>query len=239
MKEMKTGVLYLFPSLLGESEKDFSLPKKNLELMLSISHFVVENKRSAIRFLKNVLPEIDIDALQFYELSEHTIAREIEEYAKLLESGFSVGVISEAGCPCVADPGSLLVEVAHKKNIKVIPLVGPSSIMLSLMASGFSGQAFSFHGYLPPKENERTKKLLSLEKKTRSENATQIFIETPYRNLQVFETCKKVLSAETKLCLACNLTTSDERIQTKIIRDWKKCETPDIHKKPTIFLLYR
>lgn len=236
---MKAGILYLIPSLLGENKSDSVLPKRNFEIMSSLSHFVAENKRSAIRFLKKALPEIDIDALQFYELSEHTAARDAIQYVRLLEKGVSLGVISEAGCPCIADPGALLTEAAHKKKIRVVPLVGPSSVLLSLMASGFNGQAFSFHGYLPAKENERAKKLLSLEKKMRTENATQIFIETPYRNMQLFETCIKNLHNETKLCIACNLTAADECIQTKTIADWKKCPPSDIQKKPAIFLLYR
>lgn len=223
---------------MGETPIEQVLPSYNRQIILTIKHFIVENVRSARRFLKKTEPTIDIDALTFYELNKHTNMEQIESYLQPIANGFNIGVISEAGCPAIADPGADIVAIAQRKKIKVVPLVGPSSILMSLMASGFNGQSFAFHGYLPIEGAERTKKIKQLEQRIYTEQQTQIFIETPYRNTKIVEDLIKNCAPSTKLCIAMNITCDDEYIKTLPIKDWAK-RMPDMEKKPCIFLIYK
>ena len=233
---MKTA-LYLIPVLLGDTTTERVLPSYNKEIILGIRHFIVEDVRSARRFLKTVDKEINIDELQFFPLNKHTSPQDISGYLKPLEEGNPMGVISEAGCPAVADPGADVVAIAQRKNLPVVPLVGPSSIILSVMASGFNGQSFAFNGYLPIEPAERAKKLKILEQRASTEHQTQIFIETPYRNNKMVEDILKNCRPQTRLCIAANITCEDEYIKTKTLREWKG-KVPDLSKIPCIFLLY-
>lgn len=230
--------LFLIPVTLGETSIEEVLPSYNKEVILQIKYFIVENIRSARRFLKKVEKSIDIDELTFYELNKHTNLNQIEDYLTPLSKGFHVGIISEAGCPAVADPGSDIVAIAQRKNYRVVPLVGPSSILLSLMASGFNGQGFAFQGYLPVDGTERVKKLKKLEQLIQYESQTQIFIETPYRNQKLAEDIIKHCSPWIKLCIAMNLTCEDEYVKTMSVKEWTK-RLPDMAKQQCIFLLYK
>ena len=228
--------LYLIPTTLGETDLNSVLPVGNFQIINNLKYFIVENLRSARRFLKQVNREINIDELTFFELNEHTNPLDLQQFITPLLNGNNVGILSEAGCPCTADPGSVVVELAHKKGIKIVPLVGPSSILLSLMASGFNGQNFAFNGYLPIDKKARINKLKILENRALTENQTQIFIETPYRNNQLLQDIIENLKSQTKLCIACELTTSNEFIKTSQLSDWKKNKA-DFNKKPAIFLI--
>ncbi|WP_029905950.1 SAM-dependent methyltransferase [Prevotella sp. 10(H)] len=230
--------LYLIPVTLGETSLESVLPSYNKDIILQIKHFIVENIRSARRFLKKVDSNINIDELTFYELNKHTKPEQIESYLQPMLNGLHVGIISEAGCPAVADPGSDIVAIAQRKNYKVVPLVGPSSILLSLMASGFNGQSFAFQGYLPVDGQERVKKIKQLEHFIHHDNQTQIFIETPYRNQKLAEDIIKHCTPSTKLCIAMNLTLKDEYIKTLSVKQWAK-QLPDMAKQLCIFLLYK
>lgn len=231
--------LYLIPVLLGDTTVESVLPPYNKSVILGIRHFIVEDVRSARRFLKKVDHDIDIDQLTFYELNKHTQSEDIAGYLKPLSAGESMGVISEAGCPAVADPGADVVAIAQKKGLKVVPLVGPSSIILSVMASGFNGQSFAFHGYLPIEAGERAKRLKLLENRIYNENQTQLFIETPYRNGKMIEDIIHNCRPQTKLCIAAGITCADEYIHTKSLKEWKGEKIPDLSKTPCIFLLYK
>lgn len=230
--------LYLIPVTLGDTPIESVLPQYNKQIIVQIKHFIVEDIRSARRFLKKVDREIDIDTLTFYPLNKHTSPEEISGYLKPLTQGMPMGVISEAGCPAVADPGADVVAIAQKKNLKVVPLVGPSSIILSVMASGFNGQSFAFHGYIPIEPAERIKTLKHLEQRIYSENQTQLFIETPYRNNKMAEDILNNCRPQTKLCIAANITCEGEYIKTKTVKEWKG-KLPDLTKIPCIFLLYK
>ena len=230
--------LYLLPVTLGETPIEKVLPAYNKEIILGIKHFIVEDVRSARRYLKKVERSINIDELTFYPLNKHTSPEDISGYLKPLTEGNPMGVISEAGCPAVADPGADVVAIAQRKNLKVIPLVGPSSIILSVMGSGFNGQSFAFHGYLPIEPNERIKRIKALEQRVYSENQTQLFIETPYRNLKMMEDILKNCRPQTKLCVAANITCEGEFIKTKTVKEWQR-KLPDINKIPCIFLIYK
>lgn len=230
--------LYLLPVTLGDTPVDAVLPVRNCAIIPHIRHFIVEDVRSTRRFLKKVDPSIDIDSLTFYPLNKHTSAEALSGYLKPLEEGQSMGVISEAGCPAVADPGADVVAIAQRKGLKVVPLVGPSSIILSVMGSGFNGQSFAFHGYLPIEAGERAKALKQLEQRIYSEDQTQLFIETPYRNHKMLEDILKTCRPQTRLCIAANLTCEGEYIRTRSIKDWKG-KLPDLNKIPCIFLLYK
>lgn len=230
--------LYLLPVTLGDTPIEKVLPSYNKEIIRGISHFIVEDVRSARRFLKKVDHEIDIDSLTFYTLNKHTTPEEISGYLKPLLAGSSMGVISEAGCPAVADPGADVVAIAQRKNLKVVPLVGPSSIILSVMGSGFNGQSFAFHGYLPIEPSERAKKIKSLEQRAYVEDQTQLFIETPYRNHKMIEDLLQNCKPQTKMCIAANITCEGEFIQTRTIKEWKG-HVPELSKIPCIFLLYK
>ena len=230
--------LYLIPVTLGDTTIEKVLPAHNKEIILGIKHFIVEDVRSARRFLKKVERSINIDELIFYTLNKHTSPEEISGYLKPLLGGESMGVISEAGCPAVADPGADVVAIAQRKNLKVVPLVGPSSIILSVMGSGFNGQSFAFHGYLPIDPSERIKRIKVLEQRIYSENQTQLFIETPYRNNKMMEDIVKNCRPQTKLCIAANITCEDEYIKTKTVKEWQG-KLPDLSKIPCIFLIYK
>lgn len=230
--------LYLLPVTLGDTAIDSVLPAYNKEIIFQIKHFIVEDVRSARRFLKKVDKDIDIDSLAFYPLNKHTSPEDISGYLKPLAAGLSMGVISEAGCPAVADPGADVVAIAQRQNLKIVPLVGPSSIILSVMASGFNGQSFAFYGYLPIEPSERIKMIKHLEQRIYSENQTQLFIETPYRNNKMAEDIIRNCRPQTKLCIAANITCEDEFIKTKTIKEWQG-KLPDLSKIPCIFLLYK
>jgi 16S rRNA (cytidine1402-2'-O)-methyltransferase len=228
--------LFLVPNVLSDANWQSVLPARIFPVLTNTRYFVVENIRTARRFMKQVNKEIDIDALTFYELNKHTSPNEIPSFLKPLKNGEDVAVISEAGCPGVADPGADIVKLAHKNGFSVVPLVGPSSILMALMASGLNGQNFAFNGYLPVHKGERAKAIIQLEKKAKNEQQTQIFIEAPYRNNQLIEDLLKNCSSSTLLCIAANITANNEFIRTKNIQEWKK-NVPDLHKQPAIFLI--
>mgnify|MGYP000471281393 FL=1 len=230
--------LYLLPVTLGDTAIEKVLPSYNREIIVNIKHFIVEDVRSARRFLKKVDADICIDELTFYPLNKHTSPKAISGYLAPLAEGHSMGVISEAGCPAVADPGADVVAIAQKRNFKVVPLVGPSSIILSVMGSGFNGQSFAFHGYLPIEPADRMRRLKELEARVYSENQTQLFIETPYRNHKMLEDILKTCRPQTKLCIAANITCEGEFIQTKTVKEWKG-KLPELNKIPCIFLIYK
>lgn len=232
------AALYLFPSTLGDMEPKLVLPAENLNMIGGIKHFVVEDLRSARRFLKKCNPAIVIDDLQFFVLNEHTSQNEVHAMLRPLRDGNDMGLLSDAGCPAVADPGADLVAIAQAENYRVVPLVGPSSILLALMASGFNGQSFSFLGYLPVKPEEKTKAIKSMENRILSISQTQIFIETPYRNQKTVTDIISTCRPDLKLCIAADITLPSEYIKTKTLSQWKK-EIPELHKRPAIFLLYK
>ena len=245
---MLETALYLIPVTLGDTSIGQVLPPYNREVILGIRHFIVENIRSARRFLKKVEPSIDIDQLTFSELNQHTDRTHIDRYLDPLHEGLPVGVISEAGCPAVADPGADVVAIAQRRGLKVVPLVGPSSIILSVMASGFNGQSFAFHGYLPIDDGQRAARLKQLEGRVYAEDQTQLFIETPYRNQKMMQTLLQVLRPQTRICLASNITCADEQIHTRSVADWKKLLASAkseeavqalIPRVPSIFLIYK
>ncbi|MDO5523438.1 MAG: SAM-dependent methyltransferase [Bacteroidia bacterium] len=241
---MKDIALYLIPTTLGETSVERVLPAYNIQIVSGLRHFIVENVRSARRFLKQCNKDIDIDSLTFYELNQHTDRQHISDYLKPIRQGESVGVISEAGCPAVADPGADVVAIAQSEGIKVVPLVGPSSMLMAVMASGFNGQSFAFHGYLPIDSGERIKKLKQLESRAYNEDQTQLFIETPYRNQKLAEDILQHCRPQTRLCIAMNISCSDEYIVTKSVKAWNvkthgRASLPDMHKKPCVFLIYR
>lgn len=232
------AALYLIPVTLGDTDIDRVLPNHNRTIIAGISHYVVENIRSARRFLRKSNPDIVIDDLTFYTLDEHTRPEEIASFLAPLRDGKPVGVISEAGCPAIADPGADLVAIAQREGLPVVPLVGPSSILMSLMASGFNGQSFAFNGYLPVEPAERTRKIKQLEQRAYSEDQTQIFIETPYRNHKMIEELVRTCRPSTRLCVACDISCEGEEIHTRTIAQWKKAKY-DIQKRPAIFLIYK
>jgi len=228
--------LFLIPNVLSEGDWQNVLPAQIHPILTNTKYFIVENIRTARRFMKQVNREINIDECTFYELNKRTKSSELPGFLKPLEQGFDIGVISEAGCPGVADPGADVVRIAHQKGYKVVPIVGPSSILLALMASGLNGQNFAFVGYLPIKPNERVREIAALEKRIRNNKQTQIFIETPYRNNQLINDLLKTCSPTTLLCIAANITGMNEFISTKTIQEWKG-QVPDLHKQPVIFLI--
>lgn len=236
---MKTA-LYLIPNTLGETPLDFVIPAENANIIKNIRHFIVESRKCAVRFLIATDKFFPIDDCTFTELSTHTPKnQDLSHILDPILKGESVGLISDAGCPAVGDPGRLAVELAHKKNMQVVPLVGPNSMILALMASGFNGQNFAFNGYLSAKNGEREAKLRQLENRAYKEDQTQLFIETPYRNEKMIESIIKTCKPDTKLCIASGLTTDKEFVATKSIGAWKKSKLPQINKIPTIFLIYR
>lgn len=228
--------LYLIPVTLGESELNGVIPAAHRDTIVSIRYFIVENIRTARRFLKKVDSEIEIDRLQFFELNKHSDKNQLHATLDPLKNGEPVGLMSEAGCPGVADPGADVVRIAHEKNIRVVPMVGPSSILLAMMASGMNGQNFAFNGYLPIKKDEKLRQIGLLEKRIYTENQSQVFIEAPYRNLQLLDDLLFACQPHTLLCIACDLTLETEFIKTMPVSAWKKSK-PDIQKRPAIFVL--
>lgn len=231
------ATLYLVPNILAEGDWQTVLPAQVESILTRTKYFIVENIRTARRFMKQVNREINIDECTFYEINKRTNAADLPRFLQPVTDGHDVAILSEAGCPGVADPGADVVRIAHKKGIKIVPIVGPSSILLALMASGMNGQNFAFKGYLPVKPQERLKEIQLLEKTIRNSKQTQIFIETPYRNNQLIADVLKSCSPSILFCIAANITGDKEFIQTKSIEDWKKQGVPDFHKQPVIFLL--
>lgn len=233
----KKGILYLIPTTLGDTAETMDvLPVKVNQVINTIDEYIVENEKSARHFLKKMGIKKTLQEIILHPLNQHTAPGEISGYLNSIAEGKNIGVISEAGCPGVADPGAEVVKLAHEKNITVVPLVGPSSILLSLMASGFNGQNFAFNGYLPKERGERIKKIKELENLALKRNQTQLFIETPYRNMHLLEDLLANCSSQVKLCIACDVTLETEFIKTKTISEWKK-QLPDLNKRPAIFLI--
>ena len=228
--------LYLIPVTLGETPLDQVLPSHNSEVIRSIRHFIVEEIRTARRFLKQVDRDIDIDSLTFYPMGKHADAALFNQYLEPLRQGESVGVISEAGCPAVADPGADVVAIAQRQGFKVVPLVGPSSILLAVMGSGFNGQSFAFNGYLPVKPDERARAIRAFERRAR-EGQAQLFIETPYRNVKLAEQLLQLCAPQTMLTVACDLTAPGETILTRSVADWRRSRLPELNRRPAIFIL--
>jgi 16S rRNA (cytidine1402-2'-O)-methyltransferase len=233
---MPLGTLYLIPVPLAEEAAAKSFTPYLVDTINSIKEYIVENEKTARRFLKEAGLKTPQSELTIHDYSKHN-RDSTADFFKGLQAGDDVGLMSEAGCPGIADPGAEIVEKAHRMGIKVIPLVGPSSILLALMASGFNGQSFAFHGYLPIDKTDRSKKIRQLEGMAEQNNQTQIFIETPFRNNPLLEEILKTAHPKTRLCIACDLTSATEFIQTKIIAEWQK-KVPELHKRPTIFLLF-
>jgi 16S rRNA (cytidine1402-2'-O)-methyltransferase len=229
-------ILYAIPTPLGGAPGD-ALPASALEKVRTLESFVVENQKSARAFLSAVKMPRPLQALSLATLDEHTAPNEISSLLKPLREGRSLGLLSEAGCPAIADPGAALVEAAHREGFRVVPLIGPSSLVLALMASGLEGQRFAFCGYLPREKADRAKRICELETRSRREHETEIFIETPYRNDALFASVLESCGEKTRLCVAVDLTLSSEAIQTKSIREWKTTGL-QIGKRPAVFLLY-
>lgn len=231
------GTLYLIPTPLGDTSLERTLPEATRRIAASISTFIVEHPKTARAFLKQVGTALPLQQLTLLELNEHTRANELDTLLAPLLAGQDVGLISEAGCPAVADPGADLVRLAHRHGIHVKPLVGPSSILLALMGSGLVGQRFAFHGYLPAKPDERAKALRELEHRAQKEDAAQAFIETPYRNRAMLETLLATCRDDTLLTLACDLTLDTEYVVSKPVAGWRS-ESPVLDKRPCVFMIY-
>lgn len=230
------GNLYLVPNSLGSKDTDNFLPSNFKPVITGLRYFVVENTRNSRRFLKMIDPQTDIDAITFFELNKHTDPATVPGFLTPLKEGHHLGMISEAGLPGIADPGALLVSLAHREHIRVVPITGPSSMFLALMGSGFNGQQFRFTGYLPVQKNERRHAIKELERIVGEENETQIFMETPYRNNALLTDLCATCNQDTLLCVAADLTMETEMIKTGPIHWWKK-KQPDLHKRPAVFLL--
>ncbi|WP_209399945.1 SAM-dependent methyltransferase [Pseudozobellia sp. WGM2] len=233
----QTGKLYLIPTTLGDNEPLEVLPISIKQAIEQIDHYIVENEKSARHFIKKISPRKSQPSLNISILNKYTEAEEIPDMLQPCIQGKNVAVLSEAGCPGIADPGADVVRIAHDKNIQVVPLVGPSSIVLALMASGMNGQSFAFNGYLPIDGPERKGAIKRLEKTSRDQNQSQLFIETPYRNDKLFTELIKTLNPTTRLCVACDITLPSEYILTKTIADWKRTKVESLHKRPAIFIL--
>ena len=237
MTHREKGSLYLIPVPIDQNSKEPVLLEKHQKIVRDLDYFIVENEKTARFYLSAFSLSKPIHQLNFEVLGKSLGQEEIKNFLVPLLKGFNVGLLSESGCPAVADPGAKIVALAHQNNIKVIPMTGPSSILLALMASGLNGQQFKFHGYLPSDKDERIKKIISIENESKKNNETQIFIETPYRNQHVFNDLIKTLKEQTKLCIGLDITSENEFILTKNIKDWKKEITKDLKNKPCIFLL--
>lgn len=232
------GKLYLIPTTLGDSEPLEVLPYAVKQVIERNSHFIVENEKSARRFIKRIAPKKSQSDLQIYLLDKYADEFEIQHYLDICKEGIDVGLLSEAGVPAVADPGATIVELAHKKNIRVIPLVGPSSIIMALMASGLNGQNFAFNGYIPIDSKERKATIKQLERLSKEKNQSQLFIETPYRNEKMFTELINTLTPSTKLCIAVDITLETEYIKTFEVKTWKKVKL-NLHKRPAIFIIHK
>jgi len=233
---MQRGKLFLIPAPLGSGEVEYVIPKGTLDILHTLRFFAVEELQTARRYLWKAGISIPIEQLTFFELNEHTPEKEIPALLQPVLEGNDMGLLSEAGAPAVADPGAGLVALAHRQHIEVIPLVGPSSLLLALMASGLNGQSFAFSGYLPVKSRERQQRIRQLEKRSITERQTQLFMETPYRNNALLNDLLTGCAPDTRLCIAADITMPDAYIRTQTIAEWKKT-TVDIHKKPCIFLI--
>ena len=232
------GQLILFPVPIGAEEIASSLPAQNIEWLASCRTFIVEELRTARRFLKKAGYPYAIDDTTFHVLNEHTTHEEIGNYLDAIEKGENIGLLSEAGLPCVADPGAMITRVAQRRGIEIVPLVGPSSLMLALMASGFNGQNFAFNGYLPVDKSKRAAAIRHLEERLHREHQTQLFIEAPYRNNQMLESLSTVLQPNTMICVACDLTLPTQHIRSLTAAKWQKERNKvDLHKRNTVFLI--
>jgi 16S rRNA (cytidine1402-2'-O)-methyltransferase len=232
------GKLYLIPTTLGEMNHEDVLPQTIKRSIDFIDHYIVENEKTARRFIKLVQPEKKQPELTLFLLNKHTETKEHLDFIKPLVEGKNVGLMSEAGCPGVADPGAVIVKLAHEKGIQVVPLVGPSSILLAIMASGMNGQSFTFNGYLPIDKSEKKQAIKGLEKLSFDKNQSQLFIETPYRNNKLLEDILQTLQPNTLLCIACDITLPTEYIKTLSVNSWKK-QKVDLHNRPTIFIIHK
>jgi 16S rRNA (cytidine1402-2'-O)-methyltransferase len=232
----KKGKLYLIPTILGENTQlSHIIPPYVKEIVNTIDHYIVENEKSARHYLKKLEIQKPIQELKLYPLNRQTTAKEYSEYLKPASEGYNIGVISEAGCPGIADPGAEIVSLAHKNKIQVVPLTGPSSLLLALMASGLNGQSFAFHGYLPIDKKDKAKKMKDLERISKQFNQTQLFIETPYRNQKMLEDLIETLHPDTLLCVATDITLPSEEIYTLPVWQWKKKQI-NLQKRPAVFL---
>ena len=238
MMENSKGKLYLIPTTLGDNEPLEVLPMSVKKIIERTDHYIVENEKTARRFIKKISPRKSQPNLTIYLLDKFTDILEIQNYLDVCAKGVNVGLLSEAGVPAVADPGASIVQLAHQKGISVVPLVGPSSIIMAMMASGLNGQSFAFNGYLPIEKGERKKSIKQLEKLSFDKNQSQIFIETPYRNEKLLEDLKQTLSGQTKLCIAVDITLSTEYIKTMTVNDWKR-QKVNLHKRPAIFIIHK
>jgi 16S rRNA (cytidine1402-2'-O)-methyltransferase len=230
------GKLYLIPAPLGDDAIN-TIPAYVIERLHKLDYFIAERAKTARRFIKETNPIKPFSELHFFELNKHTLPDEINTFLNPAKEGHDIGLLSEAGCPGVADPGAEIVKIAHKNDIEVVPFVGPSSILLALMASGMNGQSFAFQGYLSPKPIELANDLKKMEQQSAKYKQTQIFIETPYRNNKFIEQAIKTLSPSTRFCIAANLTLDSQFIKTRTIKNWKSLKAPDLHKVPAIFLI--
>lgn len=235
---MLENALYLIPVTLGNQEPTLVLPAKVFEVIGELEEFIVENVRSARRFLRKSGYTHNFDTVKFHLLNKHTLPEEISLFLDSIKNGKAVGLLSEAGVPCIADPGAVVVQLCHQNSLRVIPLTGPSSLLLALMASGFNGQNFAFHGYLPIQKPELRQKLHALEAGIYQNDQTQIFIETPYRNDKLIESILSHCQPQTRLCIATDISLDTERITTRHIAWWRK-HKPTLHKRPAVFLLYK
>lgn len=236
--DKEIGKLYLIPTTLGDNEPLEVLPLSVKKVIEELDCFIVENEKTARRFIKQITPRKSQPSLKILKLDKYADQLEVRTYLDCCAAGESVGLLSEAGVPAIADPGAEIVKLAHEKGIKVVPLVGPSSIILAMMASGFNGQNFAFNGYLPIDNAERKAAIKQLERLSKEKNQSQIFIETPYRNEKMLKDLKSTLTPTAKLCVACDITLQSEYIKTLTIKDWKQ-ENPDIQKRPTIFIIHK
>jgi len=235
---MTKGSLYLIPTTLGETEPLEVMPLSVKKVIEQVNTYIVENEKSARRFIKKIFPKKSQPSLQIFSLDKYADEFETQKYLDVCEQGISVGLLSEAGVPAIADPGASIVKLAHEKNIRVIPLVGPSSILMAMMSSGMNGQNFAFNGYLPIDKSERKRAIKELEKLSFDKKQAQIFIETPYRNEKMLADLKATLHQQTNLCVAADITLPTEYIKTLSVNNWKQ-EKPDLHKRPAIFIIQK
>ena len=232
------GKLYLIPTTLGDNEPLEVMPISVKKVIEQIDYFIVENEKTARRFIKKITPKKSQPDLKLMSLDKYADELETRTYLDVCEEGISVGLLSEAGVPAVADPGATIVKLAHDKGIQVVPLVGPSSILMAMMSSGMNGQSFAFNGYLPIDKSDRKKAIKELEKLSKDKDQSQIFIETPYRNEKLLTDLKATLTPTTNLCIAADITLPTEYIKTKEVKAWKS-EKPDLHKRPAIFIIHK
>ena len=232
------GKLYLIPTTLGDTEPLEVMPLSIKKVIEQIDYYIVENEKSARRFIKSIAPKKSQPALTLKLLDKYAVEEETQRYLDVCAQGINVGLLSEAGVPAIADPGASIVKLAHQQNIQVVPLVGPSSILMAMMASGMNGQNFAFNGYLPIDKGDRKRAIKDLERISMDKGQSQIFIETPYRNDKMLADLKAILSPNTNLCIAADITLPSEYIKTMSVQDWKH-QQPDLHKKPAIFIIQK